>query len=84
MEIMMKCTEVSLQHRAISHSRIFFFFFFVFMFFVTGCCVFKYFFSDLATLTFSLAQCRTTRTTTDDDWLCKKNNDNKKKQSKTF
>lgn len=39
----MKCTEVSLQHRAISHSRIFFFFF-VFIFFVTGCCVFKYFF----------------------------------------
>lgn len=28
-------------------------------------------FLDLSTVTFSLAQCRTTRTTTDDDRLCK-------------
>lgn len=32
----------------------------------------KNFYSDFATLTFSLAQCRTTHAmTTGDDWLCK-------------
>lgn len=66
---MMKCTEVSLQHRAISHSRIIFF---LSLFFLLQFLVYLNISSDLATLTFSLAQCRTTRTTTDDDWLCKK------------
>lgn len=80
---MMKCTEVSLQHRAISHSRIFFFF--LSLFFLLQVVVYlNIFFSDLATLTFSLAQCRTTRTTTDDDWLCQKNNDNKKNKARHF
>lgn len=64
----MTCTEVSLQGRPISHGRVFFF-----------VVVLKNFIQIFATLTFSLAQCRTTRTTTtDDDWLCKRKEEKNK------